>query len=84
MKSNVFKIGDKVKWVSSNTQKQGTVVGIVGPRETAPESGYPHAGGGGIWRGHESYVIEVFKNPIKRTGRKVYWPVVSLLRLEEK
>jgi hypothetical protein len=78
-----LKVGDKVKWRSSNKDKEGTVVHVLSRHTSAFDawSDYREAGGtgtfmygGGIHRSHESYLVQ-----IGNEFGKVYWPRVSLL-----
>lgn len=82
-----FKIGDKVRWISSNTYKQGIVEVVLPPRRTPLDVGYPKAGGGGLSRDHETYIVRGRKitNRGDEYGSKaLYWPRVSLLeKLED-
>ena len=75
-------VGQKVKWTSSNTEKVGEVVAIVPAGKTPRDVGHPKAGGGGMARDHESYVIrgqQIWRGELQ--ARKAwYWPVVSLIR----
>jgi len=75
-----LKLGQKVAWWSSSNgsrtkKKVGVIVTVVAPK-TAPPADIKRAG---LPRDHESYVVEVFKDPIKQTGRRYYWPRVSVL-----
>lgn len=74
-----FKFGQKVAWWSSangsRTKKVGVIVSVVAPKTNPPAD----IKGAGLPRDHESYVVEVFKDPIKGTGRRYYWPRVSVL-----
>ncbi len=79
-----YKLGDRVTWTSqaqgSSKTKTGTVVEVV------PKGGRPNRdkfpslykdAGVGFSREHESYVVSV---PNKRSGVKIYWPLVKNLR----
>lgn len=83
----MFKIGDKVKWVSSSngstTQKVGEVVSVLKPGtyfdslELCRELNCTSAYGGGASRNHESYAVLV---PHRSKGKGVlYWPRVTAL-----
>ena len=77
-----MKVGDKVRWISSNTRKSGTIEAIVPEGSTPSDVGFPKAGGGGMSRGHESYVVRGRK--LDSRGNEygpaaLYWPFVSLL-----
>lgn len=77
-----FQIGDQVVWVSSNTKKIGEVTAIVPAGKLPREVGKPKAGGGGMHRDHESYVVRGKKLNSKNApyGHFAdYWPFVSLL-----
>lgn len=80
-----FVVGQKVKWVTSGTLKIGEVIAIV-PAGSSPASvGFPKAGGGGMPRKHESYVI---RGQIVSYGKilprkSVYWPMVSVIEAVE-
>lgn len=82
-----FKVGDKVRWISSNTRKVGEIIAIVPKGKMPREIGYPKAGGGGWGRDHESYVVQGAAVPSRhqaKAPRKAhYWPVVSLLEADE-
>lgn len=72
-----FKIGQAVVWESSNTKKEGVIVGVV-PRGSRPaEVGFKIDGVCGSSRKHESYVVRGGVPGKKNTN---YWPMVSLLR----
>ena len=82
-----YKLGDRVTWTSqahgSAKTKTGTVVEVV-PKGGRPSRGkfpslYKDAGVG-FSRAHESYVVSV---PNKRSGVKIYWPIVKNLRHAE-
>lgn len=82
-----FKVGDKVEWNSSNTIKTGEIVAVVPAGKCPDDVGYPKAGGGGLSRKHETYIVRGRKlynhnrQPYGSNG--VYWPVVSLLQAVE-
>lgn len=84
----MFKVGDKVKW-SSQAQgswrtKTGTVVEVVSPGNLPTRERFVslYTGAGcGSPRKHESYVVEVYANPEKKTGRSFYWPLANKLRI---
>lgn len=81
-----FKVGDKVKWVSSNTDKIGEVVAIVPEGRRPADVGYPRAGGGGFSRGHTSFIVKGKKVDARGNlygPNALYWPVVSLLQAVE-
>lgn len=76
-----FEVGDKVTWISSNTQKVGEVIAVVPAGKTPAEIGHPKAGGGGIQRDHETYVIrgqQIWKGQVQ-PRKALYWPYVSLI-----
>lgn len=80
----MFKVGDKVEWVSQSagftTRKQGEVVAIV-PAGRSPGLGFLERFNlqkyrcmfDGLFRDHESYLILV--------KTKLYWPRVRYLNL---
>jgi len=81
-----MKIGDRVRWISSNTYKQGVIEAVVPARRLPSDVGFPKAGGGGLSRDHETYIVRGRK--LTNTGveygpRAVYWPRLSLLELQE-
>lgn len=86
-KTKEFKVGDKVRWLSSNTYKVGEIVAVVPVGKTPQEVNYPKAGGGGIGRNHISYIVlgsKVSTRSVRRDSREAYyWPVVSLLTIDE-
>jgi hypothetical protein len=70
-----MKVGDQVRWTSSNTAKEGVVIAIVPPGMMPKDIGYPKLG---LWAGsrdHESYIVQ----GTGKLATKFYWPVVSLL-----
>lgn len=84
-----YQVNDIVRWTSSNTDKQGTIVAVVPAGRKPADVGFPKAGGGGLQRDHETYVIRGKK--LQRTvdgaapygSAALYWPHVSLLKLVE-
>lgn len=81
----MFVIGDKVKWTSSNVAKFGEVVAVVPAGMTPAQVGHPKAGGGGMPRKDESYIVHGRKlDSSRRTygSKGYYWPVNSLLAKE--
>ncbi|WP_159975797.1 MULTISPECIES: hypothetical protein [unclassified Novosphingobium] len=79
-----MKIGDKVRWTSSNTCKRGVIEAIVPAGSLPGDVGFPNAGGGGMSRDHETYIVRGRKlnSAGAEYGSKgVYWPRVSLLEL---
>lgn len=86
MSESKFKVGDKVEWTSSNVKKIGEIIAVVPADKTPVEVGYRKAGGGGLPRGHETYVIEghrVNERGVKYGYRSLFWPVVRLLSHHE-
>ena len=81
MTNQKFNVGDKTQWVSSGVRKIGEVIAVVPAGKTPSDIGYPKAGGGGIARDHETYVIKGIKVDSKGPygSRALYWPFVSLL-----
>lgn len=76
-----FKVGDTVRWISSNTYKVGTVTHVVPERKIPLDVGVKLEGG--MPRDHESYIVRGQKE--HRSGSLLkpkanYWPRVSLLR----
>lgn len=78
-----FEVGQKVKWISSNVRKTGEITAVVPAGKVPSEIGKPKAGGGGLPRDHESYVVHGQKQDNRGPyGSKAeYWPFVSLLEL---
>ena len=79
-----FECGEAVYWKSSNTTKKGYVEAIVPAGKTPSEIGFPKAGGGGICRDHESYVLRGRKlnsRGAEYGSKGWYWPHVSLLKV---
>jgi len=79
----VFKVGDKVRWVSQSAGRQTVKIGVVVaevPPEARPESYIPEGmrrnstNGYGRSRPHTTYLIKV-----KNKGSMVYWPRVHCL-----
>lgn len=82
-----FAIGDKVTWVSQSAgtekRKTGEVVAVLKPEEDPLAHPFcqpqqylaTHRFGGGLPRGHESYVVLVQDG----NRRIMYWPRVSAL-----
>ncbi len=72
-----MKIGDQVEWTSQaggyTRTKRGEIVAVV-PANTMPEMRKVSRYGGGMARGHESYLVKV-------PGKGTYWPRVPALRL---
>jgi hypothetical protein len=83
----MFKIGDVVTWGSqaagSWKVKTGAIVAVV-PSGSVPDRDKfkkLYKGSGiGFPRKHESYVVEVYKDPVKMTGHAIYWPLAAKLR----
>lgn len=67
-----FEIGERVRWTSSNTTKEGVVTAIVPPGQKP--QGMKDTG---MSRDHESYVVRGGEPGAKKTAD--YWPRVSLL-----
>jgi hypothetical protein len=84
----VFKVGDRVEWVSQSQgytkSKSGEVVEVV-PAGHTPATKYSdlyRGAGPGNSRRHESYVVAVRKvTRLPRASVKHYWPIVSKLTL---
>ena len=77
-----FEVGMNVTWISSNTRKRGVITDVVPAGRTPREIGKPKAGGGGMYRDHETYVVRGRKLTSRgeEYGPKAdYWPLVSLL-----
>ena len=81
-----MQIGDKIKWRSSNEDKEGVIVAVVpagsDPYTAAKPLGTAYGSllyGGGQNRSHESYLVAV-ETKGTRSKPKLYWPRVSLLR----
>lgn len=73
-----MKIGDVVRWTSSNVEKIGVIVAIVPAGQRPADVGYPKAGGGGLSRDKESYIVR--GAPTYAPKRKAnYWPLNNLL-----
>jgi hypothetical protein len=84
MFSFYYKLGDRVTWTSqargATKTKTGTVVEVVPKGGRPNRSQFPSLykdAGVGFSRTHESYVVSV---PNKRSGVKIYWPLVRNLR----
>lgn len=75
-----FKEGEAVRWTSSNTHKEGVVVGIVPAGRLPRDVGFRRIGDTSLSRDHESYVI---RGAYKGGRQQLYWPHVSLLRAAE-
>lgn len=74
-----FKIGDTVQWTSSNTAKTGEITHVVPAGKTPRDVGIHNAGGGGMSRKVDSYIVRGAPDYApKRKGN--YWPVNSTLR----
>lgn len=81
-----IEIGDKVRWTSSGTQKRGTILAIVPSGLKPADMGFPKAGGGGMSRNHESYVVKGRRLNSKgeETGStSLYWPHSSLIERDD-
>jgi hypothetical protein len=83
-----FAIGDVIEWASQasgfSKTKRGRVLAIV-PVGTVPNwmlmwPDHKCMSGGSLSRKHESYVVEV--RPTPESKPRVYWPVVSQLKLK--
>jgi hypothetical protein len=74
-----LKPGVKVAWVSQSggnrTKKVGHILVVVAPK-TKPPAAVKTTG---RCRDHESYIVEVFKDPVAQTGRRLHWPRTSAL-----
>jgi len=78
-----MKIGDKVRWKSQSqsycSEKTGDIVAVV-PTGTTPviPKGFRcnSSCGYGMARNHESYLVKV-----DGKGNRLYWPIVSKLKL---
>ena len=72
-----MKVGDVVEWTSQaggcTRTKRGEIVAVV-PARTMPDTSKVSRYGGGMARGHESYLVKV-------PGKGTYWPRVAALRL---
>lgn len=70
------RMGQSVRWTSSNTPKHGVIIGVVPAGKQPADIGITVKDAGAP-RDHVSYVIE---GGVSATGRKTkYWPRVSLL-----
>jgi len=81
-----FKVGDKVRWTSSNTLKTGKVTHVVPAGKKPSLFGVFDAGGGGLPRDHETYIIRGKKQNSRGESygsAANYWPLVSLLERVE-
>jgi hypothetical protein len=80
-----FKVGDRVKWISSHTPKEGVVTHVVLPGQRPKHVGVFNAGGGGMSRDHDSYIVRGQKvdhrGEVQRRAAN-YWPIVSLLEAD--
>ena len=86
---NRFTLGDEVRWTSQSSgttaEKIGTVVAVVKPdaippvTSTAGDCMAVSMYGGGAVRRHESYLVLT----INGNRRRIYWPRVSALKLED-
>lgn len=81
-----FRAADRVEWTSQSNgrtkTKNGKVFAVIPPNfpiGLIPGCKYE----GQLPRDHESYIVEVYANEKKGTGRKLYWPRVSSLELVE-
>lgn len=78
-----LEVGDRVRWVSSNTRKKGEIVAIVPPGSTPKAMGYRIDGG--FSRDHVSYVVKGRRTDSKDQpvgSATLYWPLTSLLQRE--
>lgn len=79
-----FAVGDRVEWTTSNTRKIGEIVAVVPEGMLPVEVGFPKAGGGGMSRGHESYVVKGRKTYTRSNyfygSAATYWPPVSTIK----
>jgi hypothetical protein len=77
-----MKVGDEVTWTSqaggSAKRKKGVIVQVVAAR-SMPEP-LPKHYGGGMWRDHESYVVDCRKSLTHAPN--TYWPVASKLNID--
>ena len=81
-----MRIGTKVRWTSSNTDKVGEIVAVVPAGKMPRDVGYPKIDHAGMHRDHDSFVVIArkpkFKNGEAVPGPKAaYWPRVSLLKV---
>jgi hypothetical protein len=72
-----FKVGDRVRWFSSNTSKEGVVIEIIPPNFSINKMKYPSLRNAGYAREHRSFVVR--GNEVGTKKVRVYWPRVSLL-----
>ncbi|KQM88620.1 hypothetical protein ASE67_02450 [Sphingomonas sp. Leaf23] len=78
-----FAVGDPVEWTTSNTRKIGEIVAVVPGGQKPAQVGFPKAGGGGLGRDHESYVVMGRKTDSRGAyygSAAVYWPPVSTIK----
>ena len=71
-----FKVNEPVRWISSNTRKEGVVVAIVPPRSHPRNVGFNKLGDTSLPRDHESYIV---KGGVPGQRQTAYWPLTSLL-----
>jgi hypothetical protein len=76
----MFKVGEAVRWISSNTRKEGVIVAVVPARRLPRDAGFPKLGDTSMPRDAESYIVRGGE-PGKRQAD--YWPLVSLLHAAE-
>jgi len=90
-----FKVNDEVSWRSQSLgfwkEKRGIIVAVV-PARMSPKKYIDaiielHKGhvvrtdGGGLLRNHESYLVFVEPSGMSQAKSKLYWPVVSQLKV---
>lgn len=71
-----FKLHDPVRWTSSNTKKEGVIVGVVPPRHLPRDCGFHKLGDTALPRDHVSYVV---RGGVAGGRQSLYWPLTSLL-----
>jgi hypothetical protein len=71
-----FVVNDAVRWVSSNTPKEGVIVGVVPAGRLPCDVGFKTLGDTALSRDHESYVV---RGQARGRAPTMYWPLVSLL-----
>ncbi len=75
-----FKMNEPVRWVSSNTKKEGVVVAIIPAGRLPRDFGFKKLGDTTLPRDHGSYIV---KGGVPGQRQALYWPLASLLNAAE-
>lgn len=75
-----FKVGEAVRWTSSNTGKEGVIVAFVPAGRRPCDIGFPKLGHESLPRDCRSFVV---RGNAKGARPTLYWPLVSLLHAAE-